>query len=48
VEARSVRRAQTGSEGAGSGELMATAISQYVGYQKKVRRGLPIAVVERV
>jgi deazaflavin-dependent oxidoreductase (nitroreductase family) len=29
-------------------ELMATAIPQYVGYQKKVRRELPVVVVERV
>jgi F420H(2)-dependent quinone reductase len=29
-------------------ELMATALSQYAGYQRKVRRRLPVAVVERV
>jgi hypothetical protein len=29
-------------------ELTAPAISQYDGYQKKVRRKLPVAVVERV
>jgi hypothetical protein len=29
-------------------ELTATAISQYAGYQKKVRAKLPVAVVERV